>query len=168
MENNSDKNYPKFFKDIESYCPEEVSKIPEEEGENAIIYGTPCLRIEKGSSFKGFLFLSESLSDYIIFSNITQESVEELSIKNIHQITFNKESDNIKGYKTKTDKEIFFQIMIGQKSYDFCMESKEQLLLVIKGLLSIFTKKEIKSDDTIDGQLIQIINKYDINLIKKN
>ena len=160
MENNPEKNYPKFFKDIESYCPEEVAKIPEEEGENAIIYGIPCLKIEKGYSYKGFIFLSESLSDYITFSNITEEYIEKLSIKNIHQMTFNKETENLKGYKKKNDKEFFFQILIGKKSYDFSMESKEQLLLAIKGLLSIFTKKEIKNENTIEGHLIQIVNKY--------
>ena len=160
MENNPEKNYPKFFKDIESYCPEEVAKIPEEEGENAIIYGIPCLKIEKGYSYKGFIFLSESLSDYITFSNISEEYIEKLSIKNIHQMTFNKETENLKGYKKKNDKEFFFQILIGKKSYDFSMESKEQLLLAIKGLLSIFTKKEIKNENTIEGHLIQIVNKY--------
>ena len=154
------KNYPKLFKDIESYCPEEVAKIPEEEGENAIIYGIPCLKIEKGYSYKGFIFLSESLSDYITFSNISEEYIEKLSIKNIHQMTFNKETENLKGYKKKNDKEFFFQILIGKKSYDFSMESKEQLLLAIKGLLSIFTKKEIKNENTIEGHLIQIVNKY--------
>ena len=162
MENNPEKNYPKFFKDIESFCPEEVSKISEEEGENAIIYGVPCLKIEKGSSYKGFIFLSESLSDYITFSNITQESIEKLSIKNIIQITFNNETENLKGYKKKTE-EIFFQIVIGKKSYDFSMENKNLLLLVIKGLLSIFTKKEIKSDDSIGGHLTYVVNKYDFN-----
>ena len=163
MENESQNNFPKFFKDIESYCPDEVSKISEEEGENAIIYGIPCFKIEKGHSYEGFIFLSESLSDYITFSNKAQEIIEKLSIKNIHQITFNQESENLKGYKKKNEKEIFFQILIGQKSYDFCMNSKNKLLLAIKGLLSIFTKKEIKSEESIDGHLLQIINKYDFN-----
>ena len=58
MENPSEKNYQKFFKDIESYCTEEVSKISEEDGENAIIYGIPCFKIEKGKSDEGFIFLS--------------------------------------------------------------------------------------------------------------
>ena len=146
MENPSEKNYPKFFKDIESYCPEEVSKISEEEGENAIIYGIPCFKIEKGKSDEGFIFLSESLSDFITFSNKDEEEIE-----------------NLKGYKKKNEKEIFFQILIGQKSHDFGMNSKEQLLLAIKGLLSIFTKKEIKSEESIEGHIIQFVNKYDLN-----
>ena len=167
MENNSENNFPKFFKDIESYCPEEVSKISEEDAENAIIYGIPCLKIEKGHSYEGYIFLSESLSDNIIFSNKSQETIEKLSIKNIHQMTFNNNTENLKGYKKKSDKEIFFQILIGQKFYDFCMNSKEQLLLAIKGLLTIFQKKEVKSDETIDGHLTQIVNKYDFNLDNK-
>ena len=163
MENPSEKNYPKFFKDIESYCPEEVSKISEEDGENAIIYGIPCFKIEKGKSDEGFIFLSESLSDFITFSNKDEEEIENLNIKIIHQITFNQESENLKGYKKKNEKEIFFQILIGQKSHDFGMNSKEQLLLAIKGLLSIFTKKEIKSEESIEGHIIQFVNKYDYN-----
>ena len=164
MENESDKNLPKFFKDLESYCPEEVSKISEEEGENAIIYGIPCFKIEKGRPYEGFIFLSESISDYITFSNKAKDTIEKLDIKNIHQMTFNQESKNLKGYKKKDQKEIFFQILLGQKSYDFCMKSKEQLLLAIKGLLSIFTKNVIKSEESIGGHITQMANKYDVNL----
>ena len=163
MENESAKNYPKFFKDIESYFPEEVSKISEEDGENAIIYGTPCLKIEKGHSYEGFIFLSESLSDYITFSNKSQDNIEKLSIKNIHQITFNNDTENLKEYKKKSKDEIFFQILIGQKFYDFGMKEKKDLLLVIKGLLSIFSKKIIKSEESIEGHLIELINKYDLD-----
>ena len=162
MENPSEKNYPKFFKDIESYCPEEVSKISEEDGENAIIYGIPCFKIEKGKSDEGFIFLSESLSDFITFSNKNEEEIENLNIKIIHQITFNQESENLKGYKKKNEKEIFFQILIGQKSHDFGMNSKEQLLLAIKGLLSIFTKKEIKSEES-DNKV-----KKEIHILEKD
>ena len=163
MKNESAKNYPKFFKDIESYFPEEVSKISEEDGENAIIYGTPCLKIEKGHSYEGFIFLSESLSDYITFSNKSQDNIEKLSIKNIHQITFNNDTENLKEYKKKNKDEIFFQILIGQKFYDFGMKEKKDLLLVIKGLLSIFSKKIIKSEESIEGHLIELINKYDLD-----
>ena len=163
MKNESAKNYPKFFKDIESYFPEEVSKISEEDGENAIIYGTPCLKIEKGHSYEGFIFLSESLSDYITFSNKSQDNIEKLSIKNIHQITFNNDTENLKEYKKKSKDEIFFQILIGQKFYDFGMKEKKDLLLVIKGLLSIFSKKIIKSEESIEGHLIELINKYDLD-----
>jgi len=163
MEINSEKNFPRFFKDLESFYPEEVSKIPEIDAENAIIYGLPCIKIEKGYPYEGVIYLSESLSDYITFSNKTQENTERLCIKNIHQMTFKKDTDNLKGYKSKNEKEFFFQILIGQKFYDFSMTSKEQLSLAIKGLLSIFTKKEIESDNTIDGHLTLLINKYDFD-----
>ena len=154
---------PQFFSDLEQYCPDEVAKIKEEDGENAVIYGMPCYKIEKGYPYEGFIFLSDNLSDYIGFSNKYNDSIEKLSVKNIYQITFKSDSNNLKGYKRKSPDEIFFQILIGQKFYDFCMNNKHQLLLVIKGLLSIFKRKEIVFDKSIDGQLIQMVNKYDTN-----
>ena len=156
------KGIPNFFKDLEEYCPEEVAKISEEDGENAVIYGMPCFKIEKAYPYEGFIFLSDLQSDYIGFSNKYYETIEKLSIKNIYQITFKNDTENLKGYQKKYPNEIYFQILIGQKFYDFCMFNKYQLLLLIKGLLSIFKKKEIKYDKSMDGQLIQMVNKYEI------
>ena len=165
MRRNKD-GLPQFFSDLEHYCPDEVAKIKEEDGENAVIYGMPCFKIEKGYPYEGFIFLSDNLSDYIGFSNIHNDTIEKLSVKNIYQITFKSDTNNLIGYKRKSPDEIFFQILIGQKFYDFCMNNKHQLLLVIKGLLSIFQRKEIVYDKSIDGQLIQMVNKYDTNFDK--
>ena len=154
---------PHFFKDLHDYCPDEVAKIKEEDGENAVIYGISCYKIEKGYPYEGFIFLSDTQSDYIGFSNQYNETIEKLSIKNINEITFNTDSENLKGYNKKNPDEIYFQILIGQRFYDFCLSNKKQLLLMIKGLLSIFKKKEIKYDKSIDGQLTQMVNKYDSN-----
>ena len=46
------------------------------------------------------------------------------------------------------------------------MNNKHQLLLVVKGLLSIFKRKEIVYDKSVDGQLVQMVNKYDSNFDK--
>ena len=160
------RHYPQFFSDLQNYCPSEVEKIDEINAENAVIYGMPCYKIEKGYPYEGFIFLSDNSYDYIGFSNINKDTIEKLSVKNIYQITFRHDTDNLKGYKPKSPDEIFFQILIGQKFYDFCMNNKTQLLLVIKGLLSIFKKKEIIYDETIDGHLTQMVNKYDANFDK--
>ena len=157
---------PQFFEDLKNYCPQEVENIKEEDGENAVIYGVPCFKIEKGYPYEGFIFLSDTLSDYIGFSNIYYDTIEKLSVKNIYKITFKSNSNNLIGYKRKSPDEVFFQILIGQKFYDFCMNNKHQLLLVIKGLLSIFKKKEIVYDKSVDGQLVQMVNKYDTNFNK--
>ena len=136
------------------------------DAENAVIYGTHCYKIEKGYPYEGFIFLSDNEYDYIGFSNMYNDNIEKLSVKNIYKITFRNDTDNLKGYSPKSPDEIFFQILIGHKFYDFCMNNKQQLLLVIKGLLSIFKKKEIIYDDTIDGHLTQMVNKYDANFDK--
>ena len=136
------------------------------DAENAVIYGTHCYKIEKGYPYEGFIFLSDNEYDYIGFSNMYNDNIEKLSVKNIYKITFKNDTDNLKGYSPKSADEIFFQILIGHKFYDFCMNNKQQLLLVIKGLLSIFKKKEIIYDDTIDGHLTQMVNKYDANFDK--
>ena len=156
---------PQFFSDLEDYCPEEVKNIDEIEAENAVIYGIPCYKIEKGYPYNGFIFLSDDSYDYIGFSNIKSDNIEKLNVKNIYKITFRNDTDNLKGYNPQPE-QIFFQILIGQKFYDFCVKNKQQLLLVIKGLLSIFKKKEIIYDDTIDGHLTQMVNKYDTNFDK--
>ena len=167
MKKRINKRLPHFFKDLEDFCPEEVSKIQEEDAENAVIYGLPCFKIEKGYPYEGFIFLSDSQSDYIGFSNQYYDTIEKLSIKNIYEITFKDNSENLKGYQKKYPDEIYFQILIGQKYYDFCMFCKYQLLLIIKGILSIFKKKIIKYDKSMEGQLIQMVNKYDINFDQK-
>ena len=157
---------PQFFSDLKNYCPSEVEKMNEIDAENAVIYGTHCYKIEKGYPYEGFIFLSDNEYDYIGFSNMYNDNIEKLSVKNIYKITFKNDTDNLKGYSPKSPDEIFFQILIGHKFYDFCMNNKQQLLLVIKGLLSIFKKKEIIYDDTIDGHLTQMVNKYDANFDK--
>ena len=139
-------NLPHFFQDLEEYCPEEVAKIAVEDAENAVIYGLPCFKIEKGYPYEGFIFLSDSQSDYIGFSNQYYDMIEKLSIKNIYEITFKDNTDNLKGYQKRYPEEIYFQILVGQKYYDFCMFCKYQLLLIIKGILSIFKKKSILYD----------------------
>ena len=80
-------------------------------------------------------------------------------MKNIYKIAFKSDTNNLKEYKPKSSDEVFFQILIGQKFYDFCMYSKQQLLIVIKGLLSIL--KKIRCDEYLGIHLIQISNKYD-------
>ena len=157
---------PHFFEDLQDYCPKEVSKINEEDGENAVIYGIKCYKIENAYPYEGFIFLSDILSDYIGFSNIYYDTIEKLSVKNIYKITFNSDTDNLKGYKRNSPDEVFFQILIGQKFYDFCLNNKHQLLLLIRGLLSIFKKKDIVYDKSIDGHLTQMVNKYDTNFDK--
>ena len=157
---------PQFFSDLKNYCPSEVEKMNEIDSENAVIYGTHCYKIEKGYPYEGFIFLSDNEYDYIGFSNMYNDNIEKLSVKNIYKITFKNDTDNLKGYSPKSPDEIFFQILIGHKFYDFCMNNKQQLLLVIRGLLSIFKKKEIIYDDTIDGHLTQMVNKYDANFDK--
>ena len=159
-------NIPQFFADLEKYEPNEVEEIDEIDGENAVIYGIPCFKIEKGYPYEGFIFLSDDSYDYIGFSNKYNDNIEKLSIKNIYKITFRDDTDNLKGYQKKSPEEIFFQILIGQKFYDFCVYNKKQLLLIIKGLLAIFKKKEIVYDESIDGHLVQFVNKYDTNFDK--
>ena len=101
MQGPKHRHLPHFFKDLQEFCPDEVAKIKEEDGENAVIYGVPCYKIEKGQSYEGFIFLSDSQSDYIGFSNQYTDTIEKLSIKNIYEITFKNDSENLIGYQKK-------------------------------------------------------------------
>ena len=100
---------PQFFSDLEKYNPEEVAKINEIDGENAVIYGMPCFRIEKGYPYEGFIFLSDDSYDFIGFSNKYYDNIKnnpkeyiELQ-KKIENINFKSEEemgdDYIKIYK---------------------------------------------------------------------
>ena len=156
---------PQFFDELKNYCPEEVSQISDEDGENSLIYGTSCKRIEKGYAYEGVIFLSDSLSDYIGFANKYYDNIEKLSIRNIRQITFPEYSENLKGYAKSFPDEVFFEILIGQKTFDFCVANKLRLLTLVKGLLSIFQNRT-QVINNIDTQINVIINKYDKNFDK--
>ena len=159
-------NLPPFFQDLVNCFPEEQEEIDTEDAENAMIYGTACYIIEKGVPHGGILFLSDEISDYLGFANNDTKEITRLSIKNIQQMTFNKKSENLVGFEPYPDHE-YFQVMIGNKSYDFGLFNHYNLLLVVKGLLSIFQCREIMSDETVDNAIFQIANKYDTNFDKE-
>ena len=159
-------NLPPFFQDLVNCYPEEQEQIDTEEGENAMIYGTACYIIEKGVPHGGILFLSDEISDYLGFANNDTKVITRLSIKNIQKMTFNKQSANLIGFTPYKDHE-YFQVVIGKKTYDFGLFNHYNLLLVVKGLLSIFQCKEIMSDENIDNAIFQIANKYDTNFDKE-
>ena len=82
MKRKKSRHLPQFFEDLKEYCPQEVTKINEEDGENALIYGKPFFKIEKGYSYQGYIFLSDIISDYIGF----QTSIMSALKKSIYTI----------------------------------------------------------------------------------
>ena len=155
-------NLPPFFQDLSNCYPSEQESIDSIEAENAVIYGTPCYIIEKGKAKGGVFFLSEENSDYICFASNETKDITRLSIKNIREMSFLDKSENLAGFNPISGHE-YIQIMIGNKSYDFGFLSHYNLLLVIKGLLSIFQCKKIVSEDNMEKEIFRIANKYDIN-----
>jgi hypothetical protein len=128
---------PHFFQDLSNCFSSEQDSVDTIEAENAIIYGTPCYIIEKGIPNGGTFFLSEENSDFICFANNDTKEITRLSIKSIRQFSFENKSENLNGFTPIKGHE-YIQIMIGNKSYDFGFLNHYNLLLVIKGLLSIF------------------------------
>ena len=159
-------NLPPFFQDLVNCYPEEQELIETEEGENAMIYGTACYIIEKGVAHGGILFLSDEISDYLGFANSDTKEITRLSIKNIQKMSFNQQSENLIGFKPY-EGHAYFQVTIGKKKYDFGLFNHYNLLLVVKGLLSIFQCREIMSDENVDNAIFQIANKYDTNFDKE-
>ena len=151
---------PHFFQDLSNCFSSEQDSVDTIEAENAIIYGTPCYIIEKGIPNGGTFFLSEENSDFICFANNDTKEITRLSIKSIRQFSFENKSENLNGFTPIKGHE-YIQIMIGNKSYDFGFLNHYNLLLVIKGLLSIFECKQIIYEENIDKQIFQIVNKYD-------
>ena len=159
-------NLPPFFQDLVNCFPYEQQYIDTEDAENAMIYGTACYIIIKGVPHGGILFLSDEISDYLGFANNDTKEIERLSIKNIQKLTFNKKSENLVGFTPYPEHE-YFQVMIGKKTYDFGLFNHYNLLLVVKGLLSIFQCREIMCEENVDNAIFQIANKYDTNFDKE-
>ena len=159
-------NLPPFFQDLVNCYPREQEFIDTEDAENSIIYGTACYMIIKGEAHGGILFLSDEISDYLGFADNETKEIERLSIKNIQKMTFNKKSENLVGFIPYPDHE-YFQVMIGKKIYDFGLFNHYNLLLLVKGLLSIFQCREIMSEENVDNAIFQIANKYDSNFDKE-
>ena len=159
-------NLPPFFQDLVNCFPKEQEFINTDEAEDSVIYGTACYIIEKGVAHGGILFLSDEISDYLGFANNDTKEITRLSIKNIQKMTFNQKSENLVGFTPYPEHE-YFQVMIGKKIYDFGLFNHYNLLLVVKGLLSIFQCREIMSDENVDNAIFQIANKYDTNFDKE-
>ena len=160
-------NLPPFFQDLVNCYPEEQEYIDTEDAENAMIYGTACYIIEKGVPHGGILFLSDEISDYLGFANNDTKEITRLSIKNIKQMVFNAKSDDLIGFTPYPEHE-YFQVLIGKKIYNFGVFNHYNLLLVVKGLLSIFQCREIMTGDgNVDNAIFQIANKYDTNFDKE-
>ena len=159
-------NLPPFFQDLVNCYPREQEFVDTEDAENAVIYGTACYIIIKGVPHGGILFLSDEISDYLGFANNDTKEIERLSIKNIQKMTFDKKSENLVGFTPYPDHE-YFQVMIGKKTYDFGLFNHYNLLLIVKGLLSIFQCREIMSEENVDNAIFQIANKYDTNFDKE-
>ena len=155
-------NLPPFFQDLTKCYPSEQDSIDTIEAENAILYGTPCYIIEKGKPTGGVFFLSEENSDYFCFANNDTKEITRLSIKSIRQMSFQNKSENLVGFDPISGHE-YVQIMIGNKSYDFGFLNHYNLLLIIKGLLSIFQFKKISYEENMEQEIFQIANKYDTN-----
>ena len=155
-------NLPQFFQDLSNCYNSELESIDDKEAENAVIYGTPCYLIENNEPTKGIFFLSEETSDYICFANKDTTKITRLSIKSIRKMQLLDKSKNLGDFKFTSGNE-YIQITIWDKTYDFGFLNHKNLLLVIKGLLSIFQCKKIVFEENMDNEIFQIANKYDTN-----
>ena len=159
-------NLPPFFRDLSKCYPSEQDLIDIIDAENAIIYGIPCYIIEKSIPHGGVFFLSEENSENICFANNDTKGITKLNIKSIRQMSFGTKSENLMNFTPIKGHE-YIQIMIGKKSYDFGFLNHYNILLVIKGLLSIFHFKKLKFEENMESQIFQIANKYDANYDEK-
>ena len=155
-------NLPQFFQDLSNCYNSELESIDDKEAENAVIYGTPCYLIENNQPTKGIFFLSEETSDYFCFANKDTTKITRLSIKSIRKMQLLDKSKNLGDFKFTSGNE-YIQITIWDKTYDFGFLNHKNLLLVIKGLLSIFQCKKIVFEENMDNEIFQIANKYDTN-----
>ena len=140
----------------------ELRNIPEKEGLDALIYGIECNRIKLGDKSIGILSLSDKTSMELCFIDRTRDKINNIKIKYISEITFNKTSENLKNYKSditnNENKMRFMQININKKTYDFEFYREKDLFLFIKGLILY-----LKSDN-----LLNEFNKEDGDYVEDN
>ena len=135
-----------FINDMKQLYEKEIKNIPEEEALDSIIYGALCHRIKNGSSYKGMLSLSDKIPDHLCFSNQTENKINTIQLKNITNITFNQNNENLKNYTPKSEEEQFIQINMNQKTYDFSFKNKKRLNIFIKGLITLFDIDNLMGD----------------------
>ena len=131
-----------IISEIKTKFSNELKNIPEKEALDALIYGIECNRIRLGDKSIGILSLSDKNQNELYFLDKTREKINNIKIKYISDITFNKTSENLKNYKnqksdiTNNEKEMnFMQISIYKKTYDFEFYNEKDLFLIIKGLI---------------------------------
>ena len=131
-----------IISEIKTKISNELKNIPEKEALDALIYGIECNRIRLGDKSIGILSLSDKNQNELYFLDKTREKINNIKIKYISDITFNKTSENLKNYKnqksdiTNNEKEMhFMQISIYKKTYDFEFYNEKDLFLIIKGLI---------------------------------
>ena len=131
-----------IISEIKTKISNELKNIPEKEALDALIYGIECNRIRLGDKSIGVLSLSDKNQNELYFLDKTREKINNIKIKYISDITFNKTSENLKNYKnqksdiTNNEKEMnFMQISIYKKTYDFEFYNEKDLFLIIKGLI---------------------------------
>ena len=151
-----------FISEIKLKFSKELRNIPEKEGLDALIYGIECNRIKLGDKSIGILSLSDKTSMELCFIDRTRDKINNIKIKYISEITFNKTSENSKNYKSditnKENKMRFMQININKKTYDFEFYREKDLFLFIKGLILY-----LKSDN-----LLNEFNKEDGDYVEDN
>ena len=89
-----------FISEIKLKFSKELRNIPEKEGLDALIYGIECNRIKLGDKSIGILSLSDKTSMELCFIDRTRDKINNIKIKYISEITFNKTSENLKNYNT--------------------------------------------------------------------
>ena len=167
----------KFINQLKNSFPSKLKTVSEEGAKNSLIYGLKCNKIEGNQSIKGSIFLSVSEENSICFANTKYDIIESINIQNIDKISFNVKEKDLIGYKRNNKSEAFFEIIINQNYYIFCVEDFNKLLLLIKGLLLAFNDNdEINSDkdnifiykrsSDVENEINKIINKYDMNYDK--
>ena len=151
-----------FISEIKLKFSKELRNIPEKEGLDALIYGIECNRIKLGDKSIGILSLSDKTSMELCFIDRTRDKINNIKIKYISEITFNKTSENLKNYKSditnNENKMRFMQININKKTYDFEFYREKDLFLFIKGLILY-----LKSDN-----LLNEFNKEDGDYVEDN
>ena len=149
--------------DLLSYFPEKQNSIKDIFAEDALIYGIHCDRIIDCKLLPCEIFFSPKTNHTLCLSDVFNDDIIRFKIKQIGRFTFNKSSENMKGYIPQSTDEFYCQIEINMKSIDLCFNGQENLLLFIKSLL--LNHKEILNinEENLDYQADKYIHRYNMN-----
>ena len=162
-QNSNIKQIPDFISELKNYKSNTIDKITSENSLDALIYGIPCILLEKKQNNIGYLYASEVFVNALHFAIPGKDDVRKINLSHVQKISFNEESENLKYHKKAYATEKYIQIYVEKTQLDFVFFNLQYFELFIKGVLSLYDYYINLDKNNIYYQLKVIAKEFDKN-----